>query len=158
MWPTLRYAWLTLRHKLFVFIAGRRLSVPLWRLVVHDLSKFTPYELPHYGRQFFGDRSDPLGFARAWLHHQNLNDHHWEYWIPRTAHMRSGFPDGEPLPMPEEAVREMVADWVGASRAYDGAWPTLVDWPWMRTEYPKVRLHPETRALVEAVLEEIQRG
>lgn len=151
--PTLRYVWLTCQHKWFVFVAGLRTGAQLWDLVIHDFSKFGRAEAPHYGRQFFGDRSDPLGFARAWAHHQNHNPHHWEYWIPRTGHDRGGFPGGEPLPMPERYAREMVADWLGASRAYEGAWPrSRSEWTWFQKNFEKLRLHPDTRVAVEQAL------
>lgn len=157
--PTLRYAWLTARHKYFVFRAGLRTGAPIWRLIVHDWSKFSPAELPHYGRAFFGDKSDPEGMARAWAHHQNTNDHHWEWWIPRTGHNRNdgASGDNQPLPMPEPVVREMIADWLGASRAYDGEWPRRrAAWDWLQKSYPhKMRLHPRTILLVEKVLQEI---
>jgi len=144
--PTLKYLWLTCKHKWFVFQAGRKTGAPLWRLIIHDWSKFTHGEAPHYGRQFFGDQSDPLGFSYAWLHHQRNNPHHWEYWIPLTGHNKGGYGDLEPLPMPTWAVREMVADWMGASRAYEGKWP-LSDWPWLHENWPKIspRMHPDTR-------------
>lgn len=154
---TAKYMWLTVRHKVFVFRAGLRTGAPIWQLVTHDTSKFSRAEAPHYGRQFFGDKGDPEGFGRAWLHHQNHNPHHWEYWIPRTGHNRGGDGgDGEPLPMPERYVREMVADWLGASRAYEGAWPASREsWPWLQKNLPGLRLHPETRASVERVLNEV---
>ena len=133
----LRYARLTILHKVFVFGACRRLSVPIWRAVIHDWSKFTPTELPYYGRHFFGDKGDPDGFSLAWLHHQNHNPHHWEYWVTRSGHRRPGdFASGTapiPLPMPAIYVREMIADWMGASRAYTGSWGIE---GWARKTYP----------------------
>lgn len=153
MLPTLKYVWLTCKHKWFVFRAGLRTGAPVWRLVIHDWSKFTPQEAPYYGRQFFGDKGDPLGFSYAWNHHQKVNKHHWEYWIPTTGHNRGGYGDGEPLPMPEKYAREMVADWLGASRAYEGSWPASREaWPWLRENLHKIKLHPETRAHVENAL------
>ena len=155
MSATLQYLWLTLRHKAFVFRAGLRTGAPIWRLVTHDWSKFTPAEAPHYGRQFFGAADDPLGFSKAWLHHQHLNPHHWEHWIPVTGHNRGGFSDLEPLPMPMWAVREMVADWMGAGRAYEGAWPDSVRrWDWFQQQWVKVapRMHPLTIRRVERTL------
>lgn len=153
--PMLRYIWLTLKHKRYVWVAGAWTGAPLWNLLIHDLSKFTPAEAPHYGRQFFGDKSDPLGFARAWNHHQKANPHHWEYWIPHSGHDRSGYLGGTPLPMPERYVREMVADWFGASRAYEGRYPTsLQEWPWLQQNFWKIDLHPETRTLALRVLQE----
>lgn len=164
--PTLQYVWLTVKHKAFVFRAGLKTRAPLVRLIIHDLSKFSPAEAPHYGRQFFGDKSDPDGFAAAWLHHQNRNPHHWEYWISRTTHTRSTLTSqgskhegGEKiLPMPEWAVREMVADWMGASRAYGGSWPeTVGGWNWLNDNWFKIssRLHPATVQIVENVLREV---
>lgn len=142
----MQYLLKTIEHKWYVLWASIRVGLPLWRALVHDLSKFAGAELPHYDRQFFGVRDDPEGFARAWLHHQNCNDHHWEYWITRSDHSHggSGAVDGC-LPMPEECVTEMVADWLGASKAYTGSWD-MADW--LAHNLEKMRLHPETRQLV----------
>lgn len=154
---TFKYFWLTIKHKYFVFLAGLKTKAPIWRLIVHDFSKFTPSELPHYGRQFFGPADDPLNFIYCWIHHQNHNGHHWEYWIPRTGHNRCNppYPDNEPCPMPEWAVREMVADWLGASRAYEGRWPTPGNWPWLEKNRFKIRLHKESREKLNEILLEI---
>lgn len=158
MLPTLKYLWLTTKHKAFVFRAGLKTKAPLWRLIIHDWSKYLPSEAPHYGRQFFGDQSDPLGFSYAWLHHQRNNPHHWEYWVPVTGHNRGGYGDLEPLPMPDWAVREMVADWYGASRAYEGRWPwtfnTIFEWTWFDQNWPKIRrrIHPETQEKILGLL------
>lgn len=154
----LQYAWLTIKHKYFVFVAGRRLGVSTWRLLKHDWTKLMPSELPHYGRQFFGDQSDPFGFIRCWTRHQNRHEHHWEYWIPRTGHNRCEppFPPNVPIPMLEQAVREMVADWIGASRAYEGKWPTRrVKWVWLRQNFAKINLHRDTKELVDQLLDEV---
>lgn len=209
--PTIKYAWLTIKHKAFVFRAGLRTRAPLWRLVIHDWSKFTPSELPHYGRQFFGKKDDPSGFAAAWLHHQNHNPHHWEYWLTRSGHTKAndtagdgryvirGTGDGgqmwlydtfkevevgewvhddlggpnwiamrteqrrlnaqpQPMPMPPWAVREMIADWIGASRAYEGHWPDLRDWTWLNANRPKMILHPDTVKVLNFVLTSLADG
>lgn len=156
MKSTWKYIWLTIRHKWFVFCAGIKTKTPLWQLIIHDWSKFAPLEAPAYGRQFFGDQNDPLGFSRAWNHHQKTNPHHWEYWIMISGHNRGGFPDGSALPMPERYVREMVADWLGASRAYEGRWPrSLMSWKWFIENFGKLRLHPVTRETCWKVLREV---
>lgn len=142
------YAWLTIKHKWFVLVAGLKLGCPVYRLLTHDLSKFSPCELPHYQRQFFGLADDPEGFTRCWLHHQNSNDHHWEYWIPRTGHNRGGFQDGAPLRMTEGAMLEMLADWFGASRAYEGKWPKPGEWQWVIGVFGRIQLHDETRCFL----------
>ena len=149
----MNYLWLTIKHKWFVLYAGREFC-SLWRLIKHDWTKFLTSELPHYQRQFFGKKDDPEGFIRAWIHHQNSNDHHWEYWIPRTGHNRctTPYPDNMPIPMPMAACEEMVADWLGASRAYTGKWPTNDDWPWMKENASKLRLHDDTRYRLSLIL------
>ncbi len=147
MSASLKYAWLTIKHKWFVFLAGLETKAPLWRLLLHDLSKFMPSELPYYGKQFFGDANDPEGFVQCWTKHQNRNAHHWKYWIPRTghSHCEPPYPDNDPIPMPMWAVCEMVADWLGAGRAYEGKWPDVAeDWPWLKNAWPKLRLHEIT--------------
>ena len=152
----MKYFWLTLKHKWFVLLAGRKTNAPLWRLIIHDWTKLTPTELPHYQRQFFGKADDPSGFVRCWLHHQNSNQHHWEYWIPRTGHSRCDPPyqDNEPIPMPDWAVREMVADWLAAGRAYEGQWPDPNDWRWLQQNFLRIarNLHPDTLGRLRAVL------
>jgi hypothetical protein len=155
--PTLKYLGATIRHKYFVYRAGRWTGASTWRLLKHDWTKFSCAEAPHYGRRFYGSNDDPDGFDRAWNHHSKANDHHWEYWIPITTHTLSKTAPGEPLAMSEAAVREMVADWMGAGRAYKGAWPHENgpdDWPWWNDNKDKMRLHPDTRILVEAVIAE----
>jgi hypothetical protein len=154
----MKYLWLTLRHKWFVLLAGRRTRTTIWRRIRHDLSKLLPCELPHYQRQFFGAADNPLGYIGCWTHHQNANDHHWEYWIPRTGHSRCNppFVDNEPIPMPEEAVREMVADWLASGRAYGGHWPDVNNWTWYRTNRSRMRIHPATERLIDIVIRELQ--
>ncbi len=151
----MRYFWLTVKHKWFVLLAGLRLRVPLWRLLTHDLSKFLPSELPHYQRQFFGRADDPSGFSVCWLRHQNRNDHHWEYWIPRTGHNRCDppFKDNEPIPMTDYAAREMIADWMGAGRAYEGNWPDIHNWTWFNKNRDKMRLHKTTLDRILKIIE-----
>ena len=150
----MKYFWLTLKHKWFVIVAGRKINCPLWRLLTHDLSKLFPSELPHYQRQFFGDGDDPQCFIHCWVHHQNRNDHHLEYWIPRTGHNRCSppYPDNEPIPMPDDAILEMVADWLGASRAYEGKWPVPGEWDWFNKNIGRIVVHESTMRGVDVAL------
>lgn len=149
------------RHIEAVRTAGMRLGVPWPQLFVHDASKLSVGEFPYYARNFYGDKGDPAGYTAAWLHHMNHNPHHWEYWILRgiidpeddEAHIidkRSGC-----LPMPNNLVREMVADWMGASKAYTGSWSIR---RWYRSHKDKILLHPNTRLVLESVLKEINYG
>lgn len=151
----LQYANYVARHKWFVFLAGLRTGAPLWRLIVHDWTKFSPAEWGPYVRRFYGGRpgvpvtgDDAPDFRAAWLHHQHKNAHHWQHWVLRQD-------DGKivALPMPEPFVREMVADWMGAGRAITGRWSAA---EWYRDGAGEAMdLHPLTRTLAEALLLEM---
>src|SRR5437868_1583323 len=96
-----KYAVYLARHKWFVFVAGLRTKAPLWRLIIHDWSKFLPCEWFPYVEYFYGEkvrlqkeewddsRYWPLAqkyydaFDRAWIHHQHRNPHHWQHWVLR---------------------------------------------------------------------------
>lgn len=155
----LRYFRLLLRHKWFVLQAGVRIGgIPLWRLLVHDWTKFLPVEFVGYARWFFGIRSLDR-WAKAWHHHQRHNAHHPEYY---TLAWR-GDPDfyhglGQRvadcvvvLPMPYVHVREMLVDFMASSKAYTGSWDITA---WLAENFPKMRLHTETAALFTAVCRE----
>ncbi len=152
----IQYFWLTVKHKWYVLLGGLKLGgIPLWRLIIHDLSKFGRHEFPFYQQQFFGDKGDPKGFAAAWLHHQNYNPHHWEYWQTRSDHSHGGSKANTfgYLEMPETYIREMVADWMGASMAYTGSWD-MTEWL-KKGLQPLYVTHVNTRILVETILKEI---
>jgi hypothetical protein len=164
----LRYLSYVLRHKWFVFLAGLKTGAPLWRLIVHDWSKFLPAEWFPYVAYFNGSPPDlnPVyynpewrewaredwkqrtarAFDRAWLHHQHANPHHWQHWLLRED-------DGglKRLPMPEHFIREMVADWMGAGQAQGK--PDVA--AWYRQNAGRMVLHADTRARVEALLAEV---
>jgi hypothetical protein len=144
----LRYASYVARHKWFVFRAGLKTGVPLWRLLIHDWSKLTPAEWSPYVRSFYGPqpRTDEVkqAFDAAWLHHQHRNPHHWQHWL-----LQEDDGDLKTLEMPEHFVREMVADWMGAGRAITGKWETI---QWYEKNREKIKLHPASRDLTERVL------
>lgn len=130
-WQYLKYV---LRHKWFVYRAGRELGVGRWQLLVHDLSKFLPSEWFPYARYFYGgerpSRRDFVSpevryamwdycregvqeaFDRAWLAHQHRNPHHYQHWI-----LREDSGEVKCLPMPWKYRAEMLADWRGAGLA-----------------------------------------
>lgn len=148
----MEYLILTIKHKLYVLLAGWKIRAPLWRLITHDLSKFSVKEYPHYQKQFFGNGS--YEFDEAWLHHQNTNDHHWEYWVPRTSHDRGTIKEDVPMPMSYGAAMEMVADWIGASRVYTNQWPSGKSWSWLdqRIDICHKKVHITTFVFVLFVL------
>jgi len=161
----IKYINITLKHKFFVFKAGLKIGTPLWRLITHDITKLGFYELGRYGNLFFGKVKNNHENSKGWLHHQNSNDHHWEYWIPRTGHDRCnpriennkpvGTCQHKPMKMDHEAVLEMVADWIGASRAYNGEWPKKNEWKWFNERFQDIIVHKETKKEIIEILKKL---
>ena len=157
----IKYFWHVLRHKYFVLLEARRLGIPFLG-IIHDMSKFRPSEFLPYARYFHGSYPDfddvknivpydiltkeDVGhqFDYAWLHHQKCNKHHWQYWV-----LWQDSDEDKILPMPEKYVREMLADWRGAGRAY-GNPDTKA---WYIAHRAKMLLHPATRHFVENELD-----
>jgi hypothetical protein len=155
LWWVLRHYCRAIKHKWFVLLAAYRMfpiSAPYWRLLIHDWTKFMPCEAIPYARWFYGKKHNEEEFAYAWLHHQNYNQHHWEFWVSRSGHNSDNGVDGS-LDMPTAAIIEMVADWFGASRAYSGKWPDK-DWAWFHKRWPMLqeRLSHNTLQKVELLL------
>lgn len=152
-WKYLKYV---VRHKWFVLQYGIRSGVSIWRCLMHDMSKFMAWEWKPYVNYFYGNgrtREDGANedlnaqwlhdFEVAWNHHQKHNDHHWQYWI------RMG-DDGTTLvlPMSEQAMLEMLADWRGAGQAL-GKPDTVA---WYQANKHKMTMHGDTRAWIEEIL------
>lgn len=134
----MKYFITILKHKWYVLKYGLKLKCPLYRLLKHDLSKLSPKEFSAYNNHFYGDKTKSL--SKAYLHHQNHNDHHWEYWIDRTTN--------KPIPMEYEAILEMVSDWLSACKVYEGDYPKPGGWKWLQTTKVFNHLHKETSVLV----------
>jgi hypothetical protein len=148
----LAYLRYVLRHKWFVLVAGIALGVPLWRLLVHDLSKFRPSEWFPYARCFYnpdgtGRYDQSFAFAVAWNAHQKRNPHHWQYWILTWDNGGSDL-----LPMPDACLRELLADWMGASRAIHGKSSPR---EWYAQNRDRIKLSPSTRKDLEKMMEAI---
>jgi hypothetical protein len=144
-----RYLRSLLRHKWYVFLECCKLGIP-WMGIIHDWSKFRPSEWVPYAQSFHGpwkyeDRPEWLvsAFDAAWLHHQNRNKHHWQYWL-----LVQDDDDNKILPMPDKYRKEMLADWRGAGRAYTGKDNTL-EWYSERHEKWVDRLHWDTIVWIE---------
>lgn len=147
MKPHLKYLSYVLRHKWFVFRAGLKTGAPLWRLIIHDYSKFSPAEWNAYVTSFYSGKPREETkdiFQRGWLHHLHKNPHHWLHWVLLNEDgTRSAFE------MPRPIVREMVADWMGAGRAITGHWDIK---EWYAKNNDNMLLHPMTRLYVEHML------
>lgn len=156
------YLKLILRNKRYVFIAGRKVGgIPLWRLIIHDWTKFTPAEWSGYIYRFmrgdagkFDKINDPDFWHKAWNHHWHNNPHHWEYWLGGFQLAHEGLADVKVLEMPYNFAAEMVADWMGASKAYTGSWDIF---DWYNKNKDKMILHQNTRALVELIMNTVNK-
>lgn len=158
-WSYLKYV---IRHKWFVLLAGLQIGAPLWRLIIHDWTKFLPCEWGPYVEKFYGkkvDKDEPddyrywsargpvdAAFDHAWNHHQKANKHHWQYWLLTND---SDDPKHKPMQMPEKFVLEMVADWMGAGRAITGKWEVF---GWYQKNKEWIVLQGRTRTDVESLL------
>lgn len=142
----IRYLAYVLIHKWFVLKECWKLHIP-WRGIVHDLSKFSRSEWSPYVNYFYGEeRTDVVKeeFNKAWLHHQRINPHHWQLWVL--------FEDSGkivPLEMPENYMKEMLADWRGAGIAIKGFDDTK---NWYLANKDKMILHEYTRNWIERQL------
>lgn len=147
-----------LLHKWYVFLAGRLTGVPLWRLIIHDWSKFTPTELfGHAGN--IGGETDKNKWAKAWLHHFHHNPHHPEHqllsWLGNPKFYDEIGQNVAPfvtlLPMPETYVREMIADMMATSKKKTGSWDIAT---WLNQNGLNMHLHDETVILIDRVMKE----
>lgn len=142
------------KHKYVVFKECKACGIT-WQGIIHDLSKFSPTEFVTSAKYFQGNRSpieaekDDIGYSVAWLHHKGRNKHHWEWWTDYSP------TDGSIIAnkIPSKYVIEMVCDWVGASKVYNGAKWTQAD---PLKYYYKVRagrhLHPDTEFVLIELL------
>ena len=158
----LKYLRYVLRHKWFVMLECFRCGL-YYRGLKHDISKFFPSEWFPYANFFYGSapkaQRDSTGYYKptdtgdqafdfAWLLHQKCNNHHWQWWI--LPEDEGGF---KVLKMDDKAVYEMTCDWCGASKAQGhGGWEGV--FVWYEANAHKMRLHPESRALIKCILTE----
>ena len=58
--------------------------------------------------------------------------------------------------MPEPFLREMLADWMGACRAYEGFYPeSQGKWEWLNNNWNKIQLNKESRVHMQLILDEV---
>ena len=112
-WTYFKYV---MKHKLELFKVGRVMGLPITRLIMHDMSKFSLFEFTEYAYGYYYDDGTQrnLHFVDvdlACLRHQAVNPHHYQAWLRITD---SG--EIKPVPMTETYVKEMVADWIATSR------------------------------------------
>ena len=152
----------TITHHKFLVLKGC-FAVGLYRQgICHDLSKYSWTEFRVGAKYYQGNRSpnnaerEDIGYSTAWLHHKGRNKHHYEYWIDYSI---KDVPGGmAPAPMPKKYVAEMLMDRIAASKPYRGAAYTDQD-PlhyYLSAKEPPM-IHPETKALLETLLQMLAR-
>lgn len=139
-------------HITYVREAGNMIGVSQQQLKIHDISKWSDAEFPGYAMHFKGGGA-PNEFARAWLHHIHHNPHHWQYWIfsdnftPKGSSVENGV-----VEMPLDFIKEMVADWMGAGRAYQGHWDMS---EWLSNNIPRITIHSKSLIHLRNILDEL---
>lgn len=149
-----------LSHKWHVLKAGLTIgNIPLWRLIIHDWSKFTPTEMFGYAGSSGGIVSKER-WARSWLHHLHHNPHHPEHWVLSwrgNPKFYNGVGESiaefvTVLPMPEVYIRELVADMMATSKNKTGSYNIVV---WLNENGPKMRLHSLTKIRLGNIMREM---
>lgn len=120
----------------------------------HDDSKYQDDEYEAYDAYFYGgNRSYQVkqDFEKAFLMHLHRNPHHWQHWVL----INDGGEDHEEVVfrMPYEYGIEMICDWWSFSWK-SGDLYGIFDW--YEGKKDGIRLHPDTRAFVEGMLDNIK--
>ena len=119
----------------------------------HDKSKSDPEEYGAYDQHFYGkDQSHDveLAYQKAWLNHIHSNPHHWQHWILNNDDPNEG---EILLDIPYNYIVEMICDWWSFSW-FKGNLLEIFSWYEEHKNY--IKLHPNTRKLVEDILSRIQ--
>jgi hypothetical protein len=143
-----------IRHKRMVFIHCKKAGIGFQGLL-HDLSKFSPYEFFAGVNYYFGNKSpnegqrEKFGYSSAWLHHKGRNKHHFEYWTDYSKIAGKVVP----IKMPLKYVKEMFCDRVAASKIYQGEnYTDSHPYEYFMRGKPNRFIHEDTSDLLEKLL------
>ena len=125
-----------------------------WQGITHDLSKFSPIEFCESVR-FYQGTSSPInaakaeqGYSLAWQHHKGRNPHHYEYWTDK-------YDEGTvALEMPYKYAVELICDYLGAARAYQGgnfSFKNELEW-WNKKKSNGIAMHPQTKEFIDEMM------
>lgn len=124
-----------------------------WQGLTHDLSKYSPVEFIESVR-FYQGTSSPIdaakkakGYSDAWFHHKGRNKHHYEYWVDNLDN------GGVPVLMPKKYFLELVADYLGAGRAYYGEDFTFTkEYEWWQNKRKKpLKMDPRQLKMLDTI-------
>lgn len=142
------------KHRHLVMLNCFRAGIPVQGLL-HDLSKYSPYEFFVGAKYFQGTRSPNVaerqarGYSSAWLHHKGRNKHHYEYWFDNDDSTLTL----QPVEMPTKYVIEMFCDRVAASKVYKGKnYKDSTALEYYNAHDYRMTMHKNTRALLEQLL------
>ena len=131
------------KHKVDVYKAGRELSVPRTRLLLHDVDKFFPKMFMRYAEWFYGPEGakgtkNPK-LKKEWRtmvnNHYARSDHHHKEKDKVTA-------------------LESLADWYSAQKratGYKPGFPTFRTW--LDKNIDRFNVNPEAKAIVKTTLD-----
>jgi len=145
----LKYFGYVLKHKAYVFVECLKLGIPLKGLT-HDMSKFSKDEWDGYVRTFISkDKSEETKklFDYAWLHHQHINPHHWQFWL-QVSGLNGGGNTVQARPMSDVFIKEMLADWRAMARNFGN--DSIYEWYQENKEF--MVLHSETRRTLHSLM------
>ncbi len=142
------------KHRHIVMFNCFRAGIPVQGLL-HDLSKYSPYEFLVGAKYYQGTRSPNIaerqarGYSSAWLHHKGRSKHHYEYWFDNDDATLTI----QPVEMPVRYVIEMFCDRVSASKVYNGKnYNDSIPLNYFNSHDYRVTMHPNTRKLLEELL------
>lgn len=144
MWRVyVKYALSVLKHKWFVLVAGYYLELPIWRIILHDWTKFRPDEFFVFAKYKANKAIDKESLFLARDKHFRRNDHHWQHWKKDD--------------MPLNAIKEMFANWLAKYRAKNGAWPkTKEEWRQFSNECLRAEMSVLSRRRAAELLADYQ--
>ncbi len=154
MWHPIKHFSTITRHRHTVLIHCFKAGIG-YRGLLHDLSKYSPFEFISGMKYYEGTRSpnekerEITGYSKAWLRHKGRNRHHFEYWNdvnPQTKRY-------EPVKMPLVFLKEMFCDRVSASKIYQGKnYTDAHPLDYYKRGNAVLYLHPETAKMLEMLL------
>ena len=146
------YFWYVLKHKWFVGIECFKRGL-IWQGIIHDWQKFTPTEFFAYALFYNGPWSRGLqpkwlcdAYYRAVEHHYDKGPHHWNHWA-KEIEVGQGVKTWHITEMPVKYMEEMMADWSGTGKSLHGLDESKT---WYAKHYDDVKMHPNSRAYVDA--------
>ena len=116
----------------------------------HDSSNYEDEEFEPYCNYFYPTvdcPKDHSAFDRAWLHHQKVNPHHWQYWVLIRD-------EGElvPMDMPISEIVNMCCDW----HSFSSKDPKSTAAAWYDKNQGKMMLSDNTTEIVTFLLQYLE--